>query len=286
MMINECGHPICKNCVENIFAKNSAPCPICGKILRKNYYWEQKFEDPKIEREVFHRRRLAKIFCLKEDEFPNARAYDDYLEKIENIVFNLVDGIDVEQTEAEIARFKEQNAEVIERNRKKPSADDLWIKKMLDEEAERQKRVSLELNNENTQAKKKTAEDMTKEVVEELKNGSLPAEVIVDRRRKQQIEQEILSRDKEKEKKVIKLAHRKENVTFGSISASGHPYMHVLPKLHISGPPLPSLNEMETLGYLAHIPPTRKDKLAGGFTPGLGLTRYLFDARQDLFSGL
>ena len=145
------------------------------------------------------------IFCLKEDEFPNTRAYDDYLEKIENIVFNLVEGIDVEQTEAEIARFKEQNMEAIERNRKKPSADDLWIKKMLDEETERQKRVTLELNNENNQAKKKTAEDMTKEVLEELKTAGLPAEVIVDRRRKQQIEQEILSRDEEKKKKVIKL---------------------------------------------------------------------------------
>lgn len=63
MMINECGHPICKNCVDNIFAKNSAPCPMCDKVLKKNNYWEQKFDNPKIEREVFHRKRLGKV-CL------------------------------------------------------------------------------------------------------------------------------------------------------------------------------------------------------------------------------
>ena len=63
MMINECGHPICKNCVENIFAWNTADCPICHKTLKKNNFWEQKFDNPVIERELFHRKRLSKV-CL------------------------------------------------------------------------------------------------------------------------------------------------------------------------------------------------------------------------------
>jgi CDK-activating kinase assembly factor MAT1 len=286
MMINECGHPICKNCVENIFARNSGPCPICNKPLKKNDFWEQKYDNPIIERELFYRKRLSKVFCLKEDEFPTLRAYNDYLEKFEHYVCNLVDGINVEETEAEVTRFKREYADAIERNRKKLSEDDLWIKKMLEEESEAHKRVNAELQNENAQQKKKTADEVNKEVLEELKTGGLPAEVIVDKRRKQQIEQEILARDAEKQKKIQKMATRQEKVTFGAISSAGAPYIHVLPRLYVSGPQLPTYDEMKSLGYLNYSIIPSKDKMAGGFSPEIPLSRALFEARQDLFSGI
>lgn len=64
MMINECGHSLCQNCVENIFARNSNRCPYegCIKVLRKNGFWEQTFDDPLIERENHIRKRLNKVF--------------------------------------------------------------------------------------------------------------------------------------------------------------------------------------------------------------------------------
>lgn len=61
MMINECGHPLCKNCVETIFARNVAPCHQCGKTLKKNTFWEQMFDDPMIEKENFIRKKLKKV---------------------------------------------------------------------------------------------------------------------------------------------------------------------------------------------------------------------------------
>lgn len=63
MMINECGHPLCKNCVENIFARNANVCPYngCGKTLKKNNFWEQVFDDPRVERENAVRKRLDKV---------------------------------------------------------------------------------------------------------------------------------------------------------------------------------------------------------------------------------
>ena len=148
---------------------------------------------------------MFQIFCLKEDEFPTLRAYNDYLERIEHYICNLVDDIDVKETEAEIIKFQKENSDAIERNRKKLSEDDIWIKKMLDEEAEASRRVNAELLNENVQQKKKTNDDIAKEVLNQLRSGGLPAEVIVDKRRKQQIEQEILAREAEKEKKMLKM---------------------------------------------------------------------------------
>lgn len=63
MMINECGHPLCQNCVENIFVRNSNRCPYegCIKVLKKNGFWEQIFDDPTIERENHIRKRLNKV---------------------------------------------------------------------------------------------------------------------------------------------------------------------------------------------------------------------------------
>ncbi|KAK6056480.1 zinc finger, C3HC4 type [Cooperia oncophora] len=60
MMVNECGHPLCKNCVENLFSRNAGPCHVCGKTLRRNNFWEQVFDDPLIEKETHIRRRLRK----------------------------------------------------------------------------------------------------------------------------------------------------------------------------------------------------------------------------------
>lgn len=66
MMINECGHPLCQNCVDNIFARNANKCPYegCERVLKKNNFWEQVFDDPEIEKENFVRRRVLKVSSL------------------------------------------------------------------------------------------------------------------------------------------------------------------------------------------------------------------------------
>ena len=82
------------NCVENLFARNSAPCHVCGKTLIKNNFWEQQFDDPMIEKENYHRKRLRKvkmpvnynflfqqIFNKKLDDFSSLLDYNDYLER-------------------------------------------------------------------------------------------------------------------------------------------------------------------------------------------------------------
>jgi hypothetical protein len=66
------------------------------------------------------------------------------LERFETIIFNLTNGIDVAETESEVKEFQIRNAELIERNRKRLDADDLWIKEMLEEESMRTKRLQDE----------------------------------------------------------------------------------------------------------------------------------------------
>lgn len=81
---------------------------------------------------------------MQEDDFPTLAQYNDYLERIEEIVFNLANEIDVEQIEVEMKQFKEENYEKIERNRRRLNKDDVWINEMLSEEANRAQRLKSE----------------------------------------------------------------------------------------------------------------------------------------------
>nr|XP_048324726.1 uncharacterized protein LOC125418142 isoform X1 [Ziziphus jujuba var. spinosa] len=56
-------------------------------------------------------------FNKREDDFPSLREYNDYLEEVEDMTFNLIEGIDVPAIEAKIAKYQEENAEQIMINR-------------------------------------------------------------------------------------------------------------------------------------------------------------------------
>ncbi|RWR82333.1 CDK-activating kinase assembly factor MAT1 [Cinnamomum micranthum f. kanehirae] len=52
-------------------------------------------------------------FNKREDDFPSLKDYNDYLEEVEDMTFNLVEGIDTAAIEAKIAKYQEENAEQI-----------------------------------------------------------------------------------------------------------------------------------------------------------------------------
>ncbi|KAH8505060.1 hypothetical protein H0E87_012345 [Populus deltoides] len=64
-------------------------------------------------KEIVVRRRIASIFNKREDDFPSLREYNDYLEEVEDMIFNLVAGDDVAATEVKIAEYQEENADLI-----------------------------------------------------------------------------------------------------------------------------------------------------------------------------
>lgn len=115
----ECYHKICESCVDRIFSLGPAPCPYpgCGKILRKNKFKKQVFDDLGIEKEIDIRKRVSKIFNKTQEDFDNLDDYNKYLEDVENIVFKLNNGIDLEETEAYLTKYQnEHKLEVIEKN--------------------------------------------------------------------------------------------------------------------------------------------------------------------------
>nr|XP_043629359.1 uncharacterized protein LOC122600671 [Erigeron canadensis] len=64
-------------------------------------------------KEMTIRKRIGNIYNKRVEDFPSLREYNDYLEEVEDMIVNLVDGKDVLAIEAAIARYQRENAEQI-----------------------------------------------------------------------------------------------------------------------------------------------------------------------------
>ena len=102
-----------------MYATSSAPCPICKTPLRKLDFIKSKFEDVHVENECRQRRYISKIYNKQEEDFPDLRSYNDYLEEIEDLVFNRLNKIDVEETQQRIDKYKADNLKLIAQNEEK-----------------------------------------------------------------------------------------------------------------------------------------------------------------------
>lgn len=118
-----------------------APCPViaCGKTLRKNKFRKQTFEDVAVEREVDVRKRVALTFNKRQDDFDSLREYNDYLEEVEQITFNLVNKIDVKETEAKLLEYEAVNRELISTNAARQAAEMMAFAQATEAEKESQK---------------------------------------------------------------------------------------------------------------------------------------------------
>ncbi|CAK9172058.1 unnamed protein product [Ilex paraguariensis] len=64
-------------------------------------------------KEMAIRKRIASIYNKREEDFPSLREYNDYLEEVEDMLVNLIEGVDVPDIEARIAQYQRENAEQI-----------------------------------------------------------------------------------------------------------------------------------------------------------------------------
>lgn len=65
------------------------------------------------------RRRYMKWFNKRREDFDSDEAYDNYLEMVEEIVYNVVNNIDVEATKERVEKYRQQNQLEIGQNQAK-----------------------------------------------------------------------------------------------------------------------------------------------------------------------
>lgn len=168
----ECYHKICDACVDRIFALGPSPCPYpnCDKVLRRNKFKSQVFDDLVVEKECDIRRRVISIFNKKEGDFQTIEMYDKYLEEIEDIVYKLLNRLDIEETEERLKQYSIENKQSIELNNvRKEQEYEKFIKL---QKLERQyKSERNRLNNEVINEEKKLKNLSKVEVINQLQNS-------------------------------------------------------------------------------------------------------------------
>ncbi|KAF2726172.1 CDK-activating kinase assembly factor [Polychaeton citri CBS 116435] len=168
----ECYHKMCASCVDRIFSHGPAQCPIagCTRTLRKPRFREQTFEDLKVEREVDIRRKVAAVFNRREDEFEDTRAYNDYLNDVEDITFNLINGIDLEDTERKFADYERAHADEIKENAELESQEQSSYRVLQKKERE-QIRLRREAARREEEEDKRLVEENRREQLRRLAAG-------------------------------------------------------------------------------------------------------------------
>lgn len=114
LFVNSCGHPLCEKCIEIMFAKGVAKCYQCPTPLKRANFKKQLFQDSGVERDVQIRKSILNKYNKGEDAFQSLRDYNDYLEKLETLIYNMSNNINEEESNALLEELKKPIAIKVE----------------------------------------------------------------------------------------------------------------------------------------------------------------------------
>lgn len=139
----KCGHKFCAGCIKKEFAtKSQFKCRKCGVSVTQKRLSEKTQEEAEVERDNIVRRRLLSIFNKQQYDFDTLLQYNNYLDMVEDYIYNIVHGIETEKTESEIREYEKKNLkEIAERQFRKKEDDERQQRKMIEEEAAKQARL-------------------------------------------------------------------------------------------------------------------------------------------------
>ncbi|XP_017078470.1 CDK-activating kinase assembly factor MAT1 [Drosophila eugracilis] len=289
LMVNVCGHTLCESCVDLLFLKGSGACPECMVPLRRNNFRVQLFEDPMVEKEVDIRRRILRDYNKREEDFASLAEYNDYLEEIENIVYNLCNNIEIIETNKRIEAYKRDNREVIQRNKTRVGRDEYALEEMLELEKVQEEARRKELEELESEHKKKKARDKQALIEELMYSGKDAAQIVTEFAEKAE-------KQREEEKQLPPPKPANEFSTGIKFGLTADPSLLPVPKSEegplfvyeplvalTEGPEMPPTSEIVTMGYIAHIRGETPQENAGGFTSTLACERALQEALQGLY---
>jgi len=275
LMVNVCGHNLCENCVELLFVKGSGACPECDIPLRRGNYRVQLFENAQIDKEVDIRRRILKDFNRKQEDFETLRDYNDYLETIEDIIFNLTNNIEILETNKQILTYKEKNKEEIIKNRSRYSKDALEIEDIIATENKNcnLKRRELQVIEEAEKAAKVRNKE---KLIDDLMFGEGDATKILSEHR-ETVKQE------ESRMKTFSTGQDTGQSILPVTVVEEAPYIYDEPILVVRGPEPPSKQMLVDNGFIQHIRSAAAPERAGGYVETLGCLRAVQEAMAGLY---
>ncbi|KAJ8974289.1 hypothetical protein NQ317_014460 [Molorchus minor] len=287
MMVNVCGHGLCESCVDLLFLKGSGACPECKIPLRRNNFRVQLFEDATVEKEVDIRKRVLRDFNKKEEDFNSLKEYNDYLEEVENIIFNLSNNIDIVNTNKKIEQYKRDNREQILKSKGKMGKDEYELEELLEIEKQMEEARKKEIQLEETEAKKKRIREK-EALIDELMFSNVDAKNIVNTFT-QQAQQTKEEKTKAPVPKVTKFSTgiqfgRANQASFLPVPTDEGPLYNYKPVTFPTDGPRPPIDqEIVEKGFIKHVRGETEVERAGGFRSNIACKRALQDALMGLF---
>ncbi|XP_078000953.1 CDK-activating kinase assembly factor MAT1-like [Glandiceps talaboti] len=288
LLVNTCGHSLCENCVELLFVRGSGACPQCHIALRRNDFRLRLFEDASVEKEVDIRKRILRDFNKKEEDFPTLLDYNNYLEEVETIIYNLANGLDVDATKRKVEDYKKSNREQIMKNKGKISKDEAYLEALIEqekqEEEEKKQRYKI-LETEEQNMKKRNKESL----IDDLMFSDMKAEDILASHAAK-VKQQSLSLPESNIPKPatqfstgIRVGFRRDDTFIPIPKLEETLYTYKPVTIETFGPAAPSREALESRGYLRHVRPASPHAVGGGYSSILACHRALEDAFCGLF---
>ncbi|KAG5868986.1 hypothetical protein JTB14_025265 [Gonioctena quinquepunctata] len=287
MMVNVCGHGLCESCVDLLFLKGSGSCPECRIPLRRNNFRVQLFEDSTVEKEVDIRKRVLRDFNKKEEDFNSLGEYNNYLEEVETMIYNLANDIDIVNTNKKIEQYKRDNREQIVKSKGRMGREEYELEELLEIEKQMEEARKKELQMEELEAKKKKIREK-EALIDELMFSNADAKNIVNTFA-QQVQQ---AKEEEVKKPVQRATQFSSGIQFGRqpqtsflpVPVDDGPLYHYEPiTFPTDGPRPPTDSELANRGFLSHVRAETEQERAGGFKSNIACTRALQDAMMGLF---
>ena len=254
--------------------------------LRRNGFRVQLFEDAVVEKDIDIRRRILREFNKHEQEFATLREYNDYLEDVETIIFNLVNGVDVLTTNKKIEAYKRDNRESIVRNRARGRTEEDELDEIIQMENELHEERARE-EQERLQAERRQKVQKKEALIDELMTSYGDAKRIVASHA-QTAEPEAPPPPKPRAKPT-QFSSGVRIGAGGRIAAppavpqeEGEPFVYTAPQLAMDGPAAPDAEQLSPAGYLSHIKRAGDAERAGGYAASLGCLRALQEGMAGL----
>lgn len=282
-----------KDCTSiNALFLGSGSCPDCRIPLRRNNFRVQMFEDPYIEKEVDIRKRVLRDFNKKEEDFHTLSEYNDYLEEIETIIYNLTNNIDIVNTNKRIEQYKKDNRELILKNKSKLSREECELEELLELEKQHEELRRTEMRNEEIEAKKKKLREK-EALIDELMFSNANAKSILDTfaQNAKETKAEEEGAEARAAANAAKLKQFSTGIKFGQSNNmflpvpidEGPLFVYKSPTLISDGPKPPNDEEISNCGYIKHVRSETEQEKAGGFVSNIACLRALHDALFGLY---
>jgi len=292
LMVNVCGHALCESCVELLFVKGSGSCQECRIPLRRADFRLQLFEDASVDKAVDIRRKILRDFSKVRDDFESLRAYNDYLEMVEDIIFNLCNNIDVTETEKKVRDYKERNQEQIAKNRHKINEELLELEDIMTEEKKIAEKAKAEMMAAEKAEKLQMAKNKEKLIDDLMFSEGDAGAIVADHESKIAKDEADIA-----EKNVAKFTTGADLVaargtTSGSAASAlrvppvnvlGEKYLYTPLDFPVEGPAPPTEAEVSRKKFGAHIRAADPKERAAGYTENMAALRSIQEAMCGLY---